>query len=421
MDRLEFKISKKTVKAAWIVLTSSIIICTLLIALKTYKETIYANFDLKTDLDIIPVISHSNGEFIPVAKENEHLIEGQVIGYYKEHGTKKIYILDSLIKKDLTPLNILKNLIAIRQDYILPVSKEVNEYIKALEDLKAYRNNLITTNKSYNAAKDSIDKAIYAQVAFTKDLLNFTNEISRTSDSLAMINSILKEEKIISEISHLKEKITGLELQTQKSLQLKKLEELNYIRQVNKRDSVTNHIAHKKHLSNIALNVKSTRRNLVNAIVSWQSQNLIKATENGILKYNISNYPSIFTQSSSIYVKESTIIAHIEPRQQQQLTGTLEISNKYLGRIKLRQKTLVYVDGFSPSDFGVLEGIIMGISPKIDSDKFIAYVHFNHGLKLSYGQELTQYPSLKGTARIVVNETTLLDRLIANLLFEWNF
>lgn len=82
-------------------------------------------------------------------------------------------------------------------------------------------------------------------------------------------------------------------------------------------------------------------------------------------------------------------------------------------KVKLHQRVIIHLDGFSEQEYGFLEGMVESISPVPDeTGNYIVAVSFPKGLITTYGRKLPAMKVMSGSADIVTEEKNLFERLI---------
>lgn len=85
------------------------------------------------------------------------------------------------------------------------------------------------------------------------------------------------------------------------------------------------------------------------------------------------------------------------------------------GKVRVGQRVIVRMDGFSEQEYGFLEGKVKSISPVPDEEgNFVLEVTLPDGLATNYNKVLPVLKLMSGTADIITKERSLLQRL-----WEW--
>lgn len=84
-----------------------------------------------------------------------------------------------------------------------------------------------------------------------------------------------------------------------------------------------------------------------------------------------------------------------------------------IGKLRIGQRGIIRLAGFSEQEYGILEGLVTFVSPAPNAEgKYVLEITLPNGLKTSLGKTLPMIESMAGTADIVTRERSLLERLI---------
>lgn len=93
--------------------------------------------------------------------------------------------------------------------------------------------------------------------------------------------------------------------------------------------------------------------------------------------------------------------------------GKARVPMEGIGKVATGQRVIVRLPAFPEQEFGLVQGEVSSISPVPDSEGYyVLEVIFPEGLRTSYGKKIPPIKSLTGTASIVTQERSLLERLI---------
>ena len=83
------------------------------------------------------------------------------------------------------------------------------------------------------------------------------------------------------------------------------------------------------------------------------------------------------------------------------------------GKVRVGQRALIRLEGFPEQEYGFLEGKVTSIPPVPDEGgNFVVEITPTQGLKTHYGKVLPVMKVMMGTAEIVTEERSLLERLM---------
>lgn len=152
--------------------------------------------------------------------------------------------------------------------------------------------------------------------------------------------------------------------------------------------------------------IEQLKRQLLAQIDGWKEQYAIVASSDGTV--SMQTY-----WSSGQYVLTGETIASIVPDDGLNVIGRLQVPSSGFGKIALKQRVNVKLNGFPYMEFGVLKGEISAISPvpeKIQGAiSYTVDIKFPYGLKSSYNKEFPMVQQMDGVAEIVTKERRLIE------------
>ena len=158
-----------------------------------------------------------------------------------------------------------------------------------------------------------------------------------------------------------------------------------------------------------------SQQNLINAIQHWEDTYLLKSSIEGRLSYF-----EVWGEYQN--VEKGEAVFSVVPQFQQKLIGKCNIPVRNAGKLKEGQKVNLKLDNFPYHEWGMVRGRVGSISqvPKGgETPSYIVYLTINN-LKTSYGKELDFYQELNGTAEILLNEVTLIERIFYQFRHVWS-
>ncbi len=149
---------------------------------------------------------------------------------------------------------------------------------------------------------------------------------------------------------------------------------------------------------------------LNNELLLWEQQFLLKSPISG--KVTVFD---IWNQYQNVDVGETLFT--IVPDDVEDLIGRVTLPIRNSGKVKEGQKVLIKLDNYPFTEWGSLEGEIQSISevPKQGEEAFYTlYIKLN-GLTTSYGKQIEFKQEMQGTAEIIIEELTVLQRIFYQL------
>ena len=249
-------------------------------------------------------------------------------------------------------------------------SSRGGEFSRKEEELKVQRNALKLEEKNLERHKMLYAKGVISQY----DLEKVENELlSKSRDYIILDQELLRLQGELAEIS--------VHQELQKGSSTKK---------------------ENQRLSDLLI----AKQNLVNSIHEWEEKYLIITPVSGRLSLN-----NIYGNLQNINAGE--VLFTIVSLDQQDLIGKCKIPVKRSGGVKEGQEVFLKMDNYPYREWGVIKAKVKSISgiQEVNEEKsYIVYLDVEN-LSTSYGKILKLDQDLNGTAEILLEEITLLERI----------
>ncbi len=157
------------------------------------------------------------------------------------------------------------------------------------------------------------------------------------------------------------------------------------------------------------------RQDLLNEISEWEESFLIKSPIEGRLSYN-----DVWGQFQNVKLGE--VVFTVVPINRQTLIGKCNIPIRNSGKIREEQKVLLKLENFPYREWGTVKARVGSISqvPRTgENSGYVVYLKIDD-LTTSYGKKLEFNQELLGTAEILLEEVTVLDRLFYQFRHLWS-
>jgi hypothetical protein len=159
-------------------------------------------------------------------------------------------------------------------------------------------------------------------------------------------------------------------------------------------------------LDHYKLNLKTSYEQLLTQVRSWEQTFLLSSPMRGTV-----NLMGNWSQNRQVSLGETVFT--ILPTQMSPPIGKALVPAKGSGKISIHDLVHVHMDNYPDQEFGFVDGYINSISKVPLSDgSYVAEIRFPHGLTTNYGFEIQSSGQLRGTAEIITNELTLIERII---------
>lgn len=161
-----------------------------------------------------------------------------------------------------------------------------------------------------------------------------------------------------------------------------------------------------RYKNKLKIDLELSKQNLLNSITEWEDKYLLKSPIVGRL-----SYLEIWGEHQNIEKGETVFT--VVPLSQQNLIGKCEVPVRNSGKLKAGQRVNLKLENYPYREWGMVRAKVGSISevPKTgENPAYIVYLDIDN-LTTSYGKDLLFHQELKGTAEILLNEVTLMDRI----------
>jgi len=157
------------------------------------------------------------------------------------------------------------------------------------------------------------------------------------------------------------------------------------------------------------------QQDLINEISEWEENFLLKSPIEGRLSYN-----DVWGRFQN--VKSGEVVFTVVPYDRQNLIGKCNIPIRNSGKIREDQKVFLKLENFPYREWGTVKASVGSISqvPRTGEDPgYVVYLNIDD-LNTSYGKTLEFNQELMGTAEILLEEVTVLERLFYQFRHLWS-
>jgi len=173
---------------------------------------------------------------------------------------------------------------------------------------------------------------------------------------------------------------------------------------------VTNSIEGTETKNNYKQQLEAAYQNLNIELLAWEQQYLLKSPIEG--KVTVFD---IWDQYQNVSAGETLFT--IIPSDLEDIIGRVSLPIRNSGKVKVGQKVLIKLANYPFEEWGSLEGKITNISevPKQGEESYYTLYIEIENLETSYGKEVDFKQEMQGTAEIIVEELTVLQRIFYQL------
>lgn len=160
---------------------------------------------------------------------------------------------------------------------------------------------------------------------------------------------------------------------------------------------------------NNELNIYEAVKNTELSLETWIKSHVIMSPIKGVLKYlqNV-NVNQTVLPSSTLF----TVI----PEEEGAYICDLRVPIFNSGKVKVGQEVSISLDGFNPSEFGLLKAEITDFSNVPNENYFQATARLKNGLATTHGKQVEYLKNLSGSAQIITEDLRLIERFFYQII-----
>jgi HlyD family secretion protein len=374
-----------------------------------YPDIISAPIVVNTENLPVDIVAKISGRIDTLfVSEKQQVIKGQILGILENTANWNDVLflektLDSANMHYSSPLrlgdlqNSYSNYLKANEDLQFFVKTDYhNKKIKAIERQKIIQQNIVNQNfKQLNLSKRQIETA---QNQFKTDSTLFAKNVLSAFEFEASKNAHLQALQNCENIK------TGIENQKLGIVQLDQ-QIFDLQQQENER------------LTQLKLNLNTASEQLKAQIETFKQTYFLISQTNGIATF------TKYWQRNQNITSGETVLT-IVPPENQQIIGKIMLPPQGAGKVKTGQTVNVKFDNFPYMEYGMVKVQIENIAlVPVNQNSTYAYVlnvAFPENLKTTYNKTLVFSQQMGGTAEIITEDLTLLERLLYPLKAIWN-
>jgi HlyD family secretion protein len=157
------------------------------------------------------------------------------------------------------------------------------------------------------------------------------------------------------------------------------------------------------------LALQESYKNLSSQMAIWEQKYVLKAPMNGSVSF-------FKFWSNNQYVSANDEVMTVSAFSND-MVGKIYLSGMGAGKIKPGQKVKIKFDNFPFHEFGVVDGIVEGVSTVSHDNSFLVNVTLPNGLETNYQKTLDFKQGMIGSAEIVTEDLRLLERIFHQLRY----
>ncbi|MCX6256495.1 MAG: HlyD family efflux transporter periplasmic adaptor subunit [Bacteroidia bacterium] len=277
-------------------------------------------------------------------------------------------------------LSFVKSYQEFRQFFLLNYFNNKIRYLqKEIEKNRAYSNRLVVQ-------KELLEKDIdLYQEKYRRDSLLYVKEVISLSQLEDTKSNLLKKklvfEATMTDLANNQIRITQID-----------------------QDILDNRLKRMEKKNEVVRNLNDSFENLSNQLISWEYKYLLKSPVSGKVSFNKFWSPN---QNVNTGDKVMTIV----PDKPCRIIGKAELPIRGAGKVKIGQSVNIKLDNYPYNEFGMIKATVSSISLTPEDSSYSVELALPDGLKTNYNKILPFSQKLQGTAEIITENVSLLERI----------
>lgn len=172
-------------------------------------------------------------------------------------------------------------------------------------------------------------------------------------------------------------------------------------------------LARSKEINELRTALKATYNELVAAISDWELTYLFVAPADGVLSYH-----NVWQENQEITIGDK--VFSIVTDNPGSIIAKIKLPESGYGKVANGQRVNISVTGYPQMEYGYLVGEVSSLSLLSNEGVYVATISLGQDLVTSYKRKLTFTGELTGTAEIMTDERSLLERLFDPVRSLWD-
>ena len=370
-----------------------------------YPDIVNAKIVISTEYPSIALVSKVGGRLVNLDIKDKDLVTvNQLLAIQESASSAKDMLqLNAWINNNSQP-----ELISL-VDTIFSKEQQLGEVMPYFLDLKmALVNYSKFVELNYHAQNKRI---LEEQIEYMNNyVIHAKNQIDLFDNEMKLArNDYLRDSSL-----HEKQIISPMEMEQSKSVLLQKRisQEGNMASLANiktqlsqlKQNLLELELDYRKQQQDYLTDIRQKLEALRDRTEQWDKMYVLRSPYAGQI-----SFPTFWTENQ--YISQGETFANIMPSSGGLFIGKLELPVLKSGKVKTGQLVNIILDNYPYMEYGILKGAIRTISAIPNKDTYKVEVQFLDGMKTSYGIDLPFSPEITGTAEIITEDYSILQRI----------
>lgn len=394
----------KMVRRGTLVIFSVFLLLIVFAVVVPYPDVIVAPVEITTKKPPVTLLAKKTGRInVLYAKDGDNVSEGQILAVMETAALiREILSLKTLLGKMAEPVS--------PDSSVFPLFSGLGE----MQDSYA---KFIKCNSDYLSY---IRNDIYATriVSINREITRISEFLLRTAEKESLLrenvslqkrkyerDSILYQQKVLPELAYENSRQTyiGLKLELQQVRIDYSSMSINLSEKEKAREEYK--ILRTEERESLQSSVNEAFLNLKAGLNLWMNQYLIISPVNGTVSFT-----GYWSENQSVLIDKPVMT--IVPENPGDFIGRINLKMYRSGKVREGMKVNLKLSGYPYLEYGMVKGLVTSKSLVPSEDSYIIEISLPDGLTTQYGKKLEFNHNMQGTAEIVTNRLTLMQKLI---------
>lgn len=400
----------------WVVRSgTTVVACVLLLILIgawfiKYPDMVSATTTLSAAAPPVKIVAQANGRITQFyAKDKDSIGENAIIAVIDNPAnTKDMLYLKDLVERLDTTLNLQNAISSITMPKNIQVGDVQADYAALFQAINNYNfffssgyyANKVDVIKNQGEGTDKIKKLIESRDKMLRDQL----KLDQWKDS---INQLLVKEKVISlaEYNEIRKGYLSQQMTSQDNIS-------SMIQNEQQRREYQKSISdiqqqYRTEEKDVLLAVSNAVKRIKSQVASWEKQYVLRAPLAGQLAF-------FKVWQVNQYVRSGEPLFMVSPGVQQ-YTIRAQLPIYKAGKIKEGQRALIKLHEYPYAEFGMLQAEVVSVTNVALDSAYTVQLKLQNGLRTTRNQVIIARPEITGTADIITNDKSILDRVFESM------
>lgn len=375
-----------------------------------YPDAIITNVNISSANPPVKIMAQSSGKILKIfVKGNQQIKTGESICLLENTASyNDVITFKNLLYRLDTASNLNYELKSVSLNRSVQLGELQAGYVELYQSITQY---LFFITKNFTSEK--LDR-LKSQIAYQSQLdIELQNKDRLLTEQLNLerrkyqADSTLVKEKVIAplEFDNSKKELINKQMNadaTKTSMLQNKLQQTEYLK-------VMTDLQQQKlqQENDLQQKIKETVKKLLGQVVQWEQKYLVKSPIEG----NVVFFK--FWKENQFVNEGEAVLMIVPPVQTYTVKSSLPLNGA--GKVKEGQRVLIRLSAYPYEEFGFIKGVVKTISDVALDTAYSMEIQLINGLTTTANRKIPAQPLLPGTAEVLTNDRSLLERLFEKL------